>query len=100
LATISTSHLPRAERRDLQEGRTGIEELFDAFPCRQLALVAMSLEVFLAAAEPDSSNPIPQLRNELRHSRVVVAVERSVLLDVGGQDVHEADPRRRVGPAC
>jgi hypothetical protein len=53
----------------------------------------MTLQVFFAAALTNLSDSILQLCNELRHPRVVLAVQLAVLVDVGGQDVHEAHPR-------
>ena len=44
--------IPRGERRELEERRAGIEQLVDALADRQLALLAVTLHVSLAAAAP------------------------------------------------
>ena len=61
------------ERRDLEERRARIEQAVDALADRQLALLAMPGVRRRAAAGPGRGQPLPQLADERRHARGVVA---------------------------
>jgi len=75
-------HVERGGRRELEKRRAGVDELVDPLAYRQLALIAMALQVFRAAAVTDDGQPIAELGDELLHP-VVVGLEASV----GGVDV-------------
>jgi hypothetical protein len=53
-------------------------------------LIAMPLEVLLATAQPDLTDPISQFSHEIGHPLEVIAVARIVFLNVRGQRVHWA----------
>ncbi len=48
---IAVVHVPGGERRQLEEGGSGVEQLRDPLADGELALIAMALQIFLAAAE-------------------------------------------------
>ena len=59
--------VPRGERRELEERRAGVEQLLDPLADRQLALLAMPLQVRAPAALADRGGALPQLRDEGGH---------------------------------
>ncbi len=61
-------HVEGGKRRELEKRRPAIEQTIDALAHRQLALIAMSLEIFGAAALPGCRGAIAQLGDELPHA--------------------------------
>ena len=57
-------HVPRGERRELEEGRARIEQPVDALAHRQLALFAMALEILGPAALAAHREPVAELFHE------------------------------------
>ena len=58
-------HVVRGERRQLEKRRAGIEQPVDALAHRQLALLAMPLDVLGAAAVARAAQPFAQLGDQL-----------------------------------
>ena len=80
-------HLPRGQRRQLEKRRARIEQPIDALAHRQLALLAMPLQVARAAALAGLREPLAQLRDERGHPAAWLARE---LQDVLASNVREA----------
>ena len=85
---IVVVHTPCRKGSDLEKRRAGVDKPFDALPNRKLSLVAVTLEVFLAAALAHPVKADSKLREEIRHPTVVLSVEPAVRLDLGGKRIH------------
>ena len=86
---IAVVHVERRERRELQEGRTGIEQPIDPIADRQLALLAMPFDVFRAAALAGGEQTLPQLGDELLHAVTIALKGRVGGIDVRREDFHD-----------
>ncbi len=75
-------HLEGGERRQLEERRAAVEQALDALAHRQLALRAMPLDVFRAAAFARAGEVRAQIADELLHPIAIGLEER-----IGGIDV-------------
>src|SRR6185503_3454697 len=87
-------HLPRRQRRELEKRRTLVEEAVDALARRQLALLAMALQVARAAALTRLVDALAQLRDERRHLVVVGREVGAVSANAGGKSLHSPSVRR------
>jgi hypothetical protein len=66
-------HVPRSERRELEERRVRVEQAVDSLARGQLAARAVLLERALAAAARDLRRALAQLGHELLHPRATLA---------------------------
>jgi hypothetical protein len=81
-------HIPGGERRQLEQGRARIDQAFDSFPDRDLSLFPVTLKGAGSAALPCGRHPVPQLRHQPRHARVIVGELRIGRSNVGVEAVH------------
>ena len=80
--------IPGRERRQLEERRPRVEQLVDPLADRQLALLAVALEVFRPASLAHRRRPRPQLGHERGHPLLIGAELLRVRVDVRLDDVH------------
>ena len=83
--------IPGGQRRELEERGPGIEQLVDPLPHRQLALLAMPLQVLLAAALPHRRGPLAQLGDEGGHALAIPPELLARRIDVGFEAIHRAE---------
>ena len=81
-------HVPRGERRELEKRRPWIEQPIDALAHRQLALLAMPLDVLCAAALFRRRGALAQLRHEALHPGGILLEQFRPRIDVRFEDVH------------
>src|SRR4051794_26645929 len=93
---VAVVQLPRGERVQLEEGAPWIDEAVDALAREQLPAGAVALDGAFAAAPGDERCPLPQLGDELLHSRLSPR-ELVRSLDVRLQERHVRSLER--GPA-
>ena len=60
-------HVRGRQRGQLEEGRTWVDQPIDSFADRHLSLLAVTLQVFRAAALAGTLGPLAQFSHELLH---------------------------------
>ena len=80
--------VPGRQRRQLEKRRAGVEQLLDPLAHRQLALLAMALDVLRAAALAHAGDALAQFGDERRHAVAIGAKQVRRAIDVGLEDVH------------
>src|SRR5262249_38239294 len=81
-------HLGRRQWRELEERRTRIEQAVDSLAHRELALLAVPLEVARTAALASARDPLAELRDERGHPRVIGLELGAVSLDARWKRLH------------
>ena len=95
----SSSYMPHAASGDSsRNGEPGIEQPVDPLAHRQLALLAMPLEVLFAAALTRAASPVAAARDERRHPLLVARGTRRSPGRCGFQAIHVAVPEFTAGP--
>ena len=81
-------HVERGERGELEKRRSAVEQAVDALADRQLALIAVALHVFRAAALPGHARPVAQFGDELLHAIAIAGEGGVARIDVGRENNH------------
>ncbi len=88
LAPTLYSVVGRGDRRELEEGRVGVEQQLDPLAREQLAARVMALDVALAAAGPRLVEQRLETRELVEHGGAVGAVALRGGVEVRAQDGH------------